>query len=323
MAKKTLPEEVARPITIAVVVIMFVAVVAIQFINKVGNAPEQEPVEEFSVAELIDQIVPPPDAFDNLLSEQISEEELRSEAVTIFTRDSEVRDVIVTKPQGSGPFNAMVLIHGDRSSRRQTEDFSRDYGQQLTDDLGVMTVSVDWRDSDYAEGDLTDVLSTIDWLESSVNLAQPPMLIGEDHGAYLALLVAEEVDATGVVFVSGLPSPLQQFIALQTQDETKATAFLKQSGCDRSSEPESCLLDLSALGSIEENVLVVYNTRDSVVESEQAQLLLQHLPETQRTELRIDSAELPHSFLTNEAEPAADARQTIREWIQNQLSQQQ
>lgn len=325
MPRRRFTEEVIRPLTIAIVAIMAVAVLALRFVAFSSGenffSTQTEPLP--SLDELLEEAVPTDEEIERMFMPSLGFEELRGEESGLIARDGEAIRVRISKPEGGGPFPAVVLVHDSPASGRATDTIHDVLADRLMQQLNAFVVTVDWRESDYGEGDLTDVISTVDEIRRLAQVQDEPVyLVGFGHGAYLSLLATRDVDVDGVVSAYGYIDPLQQYLYLVQTNEASASAFLQETGCISALEQESCLQGLIITGNIPEPlpVLILHGTDDSLVPISQSERLNDLLSENDATFELITEEGTEHNFMVNVASPGfAPGYNLIAGWLESQL----
>lgn len=310
-------------ITLVVFLLMIAAVVVLRISDVYTAATEENPIEPRPPLEdFLSQIIPPQDdVFSSIddTAQGLGTEALTLAEETIISRDGTPTTLRVSKPEGAGPFAGIVLVHGGSASTQATERTAQiiQEGLPLSDD--VIIAAVDWRDSSYGQGDRTDVVSTIDWLQQLPETdGQPVVVLGLGHGGYLGLSSVDAATVDGVAAVYSYTDLWQEYQFLQSQNEQAANNFLTQSGCDTAVNVEGCLANISLQKTGESNVpvLLIHSTGDTVVPSSQSQQLFDTLPESQREIFIIDDENVPHDFMIlDHPDATAQALRVFTEWM--------
>ncbi len=179
---------------------------------------------------------------------------------------------------------AIVLVHGGKASTEVTKKMGEEYATYFFPAFTI--ISVDYRFSSYGGKELEDVLKAISYVK---NLGiQKIYLIGESHGAYLALLAAAQEEVEGVIDAYG-PTDLLRMQTFATKenpqldidwaDYIQATEKeCKESGLGL----EECIKRRSPYYMAEEikaPVLILHGTDDTVVPISQSEILVERFKE--------------------------------------------
>ena len=265
--------------TIALFAIMLLTFFTIKSVNMFRGEDSVENIAP-SLDEIIEQFVPNPEDAERLFGNSLDSDELSNEEVGFAGFDSELVRAIISKPAGEGPFAGVLFIHDSPSSERATDKLHAQVGDPLSKELGVVTMTVDWRESDFGEEDLTDVLSALDWFTNLPEFdGQPIITVGIGHGALLGLLAAEEkyylTDA--MISIYGINDPQKHYEYLLNIDPNAARRYLANSGCVVALNPSSCLKKLRIVekdeAPIEMPMLFMHDPDDRYINFEQTQIL--------------------------------------------------
>lgn len=274
--KEEAKEEIMGIFAIAVIIILVAAVIVLRIL---GVDPYED-VKENSLEELMEQFGYDDESIAEQLKQRLGEEAIQTRAQPFAARDGKLRTAYISKPEGERAYAAVILLHGTPAGERVTQRLSRELGERLAEDAGVLTVAVDWRDSDFGDGDLNDAVSVLEATEKytedrSKNVKEPILYVGVDHGAYLALLAAAEEDerVSGVAAISGYWNLATQYESLLETDPDAAANFLRESGCDIAIDSDNCLAQRSlsedTLQSVR-SLLWIHHENDPLVSVDQA-----------------------------------------------------
>lgn len=279
-AKEKGGDEMMALFAIVILIIIAVVVASLRFL---GVDPYEDSTDDYTLQELFELYGYDEDGIQERLRPHLDIEAVYSESEPFAARDGELRYAYISKPEGPEPFAAVVLLHGSPAGERVTERFSQEVAERLAQDAGVFTIAVDWRDSDFGDGDLIDAVSVLNAVEKYtvdiVNDERKPILyVGVDHGAYLALLsAAEEPElVSGVASIAGYWDLQAQYQFLSESDPTAAANFLRDSGCDAAIDPSNCLEQRSITQeSIRElkSVMLIHHQDDPLVSVDQSRLI--------------------------------------------------
>jgi dienelactone hydrolase len=321
-------QEASTVLAIGILVVMVVVVFVMRFVRE-EEATQDSTAKMPSLQELVSQFSDQYDLDQSALTNEApvdtSTERIVHEEMQFIARDSETVKAIYSKPEGDGPFPVMILIHGGESSFRSTEKMASVFEERLIDDEEhpMITLSVDWRESDFAQGDLTDILSAIDWIEKRTEAHnQPILLFGLDHGAYLAVLAAQHASVSGIVSAYGYGNLWEQYQFLKGQNEEQANQFVEQAGCSDTFNTESCLRDASVLTTqIHVPLALLHAPNDSVVPFSQSESLAAEIDSSLITLKRIEDEGTTHDFFSDpNAAGFATAYEAVDEWINSVLT---
>ncbi|MBI2411300.1 MAG: hypothetical protein HYV32_05405 [Candidatus Kerfeldbacteria bacterium] len=310
------------PVSMLFFAFMIVALIALRLYNHF--APEEKKQiatnQPATLEEFLNSVIP-----QNVNLDQLSQASLRTEAmmnkeIEFITRDSQTIHAKISKPEGVGPFATMILMHGGQSSQRSTDRMAEVLGEPLMQSTGMMTVTVDWRESTFGQEDLTDLLSTIDWVRGLQETAsQPIILFGIEHGAYISLLATQEdVSIDGVIDAYGYINPAEEYRYLLTTDATSADNFLQQSGCHTAANQDACLHELSLQDvlHIDIPVLILHSEADTFVPIAQSEMLAAMMDAELLTFDRITDPVVGNGFLTTPSLAGFDAAlEQINAWV--------
>lgn len=319
---------------LALVIIIAVVVIALRLL---GVDPYQQTEPEITLEELIDTYGYNEERIEDSLRPHLDTAAIQSEEVPFVARDGQLRSALISKPEGEEPFPTIVLLHGSPAGERVTDRFSSELGERLAEDVGALTVTVDWRDSDFGDGDLNDAISILDVVEKytvdiETDKREPIIYIGVDHGAYLALLAAAEeaelVDA--VVAAYGYIDLATQYTYLQETNTQAANNFLRESGCDVAVNINDCLTQRSISSELLQRipaVLAIHHTQDTSVPLSQSELLVSlrknneaAQKETALVAITTESEQGEHDILSDSTNPNFNEAYTqMVNWLEDIL----
>ena len=179
---------------------------------------------------------------------------------------------------------AIVLIHGGKASTEATKEMGKEYAGRFYPAFTV--ISVDYRFSSYGGKELEDVLKAISYARDLG--IQKIYLIGESHGAYLALLAAAQKEVDGVIDAYG-PTDLLRMQTFATKenpqlnidwaDYIQATEKeCKETGLSL----EECIKRRSPYylaAKIKAPILILHGTDDTIVPISQSEILVERFKE--------------------------------------------
>lgn len=214
--------------------------------------------------------------FDRLTDVLYGESSFQSAEHQILAADGELIQLFSSKPEGPGPFPAIVLMHGNSASDREATRFSLVMGERLAEELQAIVISVNWRDSELAKTDLIDIVSTIEWSKEVIEfIDQPLYLVGIERGAYLSLLASTKNDVDGVVNIFGYIDPNTQYQYLLENSPDAADNFLDITECGEAQITTRCLqsYEVASLLSEDMPILSIYGEAEKSVTIDQLALL--------------------------------------------------
>lgn len=282
-------------------------------------ATSEEAVNDETFEDLLQQVL---DNGSQQLTDRLtfsSPEAMQSEEVNFLNDDGDVVHTFITKPQGSGPFPGVVLLHGNESSLRAAQRASSILGEQLSQGLHAVVLTLDWRDVGFGSsgGDIQESIAYLRELPEVDTF--PIVLMGLDYGAYLGMAELDRLDVQGVVAAYGFMNPLTHYQFLKEHDPAAALRFLTRTGCDIAVQPEECLADLSVLDGLSLRVplLALHNAQDTLVNITQSQALV-GAADAALAELRqFDNADAGHDFLANTSSSLfSEALGIVTQWMQ-------
>lgn len=310
------------PVSIMFFALMIVAIIGLRLYNHF--APEEKKQiatnQPQTLQEFLDSVIPQNVNFDQLSQTTLGTAAILNKEVEFITRDSQTIHAKISKPEGTGPFATIILVHGGQSSGRSTDRVAEVLGEPLMQSTGMMTVAVDWRESTFGQEDLTDLLSTIDWVRGLQETAsQPIILFGLEHGAYVSLLATvEDVHIDGVIDAYGYIDPWEEYHYLLTVDTTSADNFLEATGCHTAANQEACLHELSLQDvlHIDMPVLILHSQADTFVPIAQSETFATMIDTDFLTFDRIDDPAVGSGFLASPSVAGFDAAlDQINQWI--------
>lgn len=312
-----------RPFVAAFCIIFIIAFFVIKIFDwRVPKDQRPEPAPLPPIEEYLNQMILEHAPEDAELEPFVGPEAQTNEEIDIGARDGEPLQVRFTKPAGEGPFPVMVIVHGVSSSAPLTNQVSSLYGEEFANNLNMMVAVVDWRDSQFGEGDFTDVVSAIDWASSLEEKGdEPVILFGLDHGAYLSLLAANEVPVDGIISAYGYADLYEQYLFLQEQQPDSAPIFLEKSGCKNVVDTNSCLRQLSLRDRLNITVptLIIHGADDTSVPPSQSELLRSLIDESHVQYTLLDSdnvdEQIAHVFDNSGALGHQQAMDTLYNWL--------
>ena len=111
------------------------------------------------------------------------------------------------KPSGTGPFPALLFIHGRNGGlgMQPMKDWTHHRVPEHFHQLGYVVMSTDYRRYHFGEDEIQDVLAAYRTLESLPFVDKARIgVIGGSHGGYLAKMLATRITPAAVVSFAGL-----------------------------------------------------------------------------------------------------------------------
>ncbi len=138
-------------------------------------------------------------------------------------------------PEGSGPFPAVVFVHGSAPSFRGNRVILTSVKHLL--DNGVIVLVPDKRGADASEGDwetasfeelATDTVAAVDYLLARDDLAiSRAGIIGASQGGHIAPLIASQSDSIDfIVNLSGGSVPIREMLIYEEKHNLRQMGFL-------------------------------------------------------------------------------------------------
>jgi polyketide synthase 12 len=321
-------KEMIRPFTIGVVLIMVAAALVLRILQNTDYGQqvlEKQTAEMPDLDTLLDQVMPSEEQIDQAFQPHLDTEDAQSKDIGIITKDGQLLRARLSKPAGSGPFPVIIILHDGPSSTRATDEAAKLWGESLSHEYDAMTLTLDWRESQMGEEEVTDVVSAIDWVRKlRESTDQPILLFGMDHGVYLALAAmethSEYVD--GLIAAYGYSDVKQQYHFLAEHDARGAENFLDDTGCAEETAVELCLEGQSVTSvDIAVPLLVMHGRADTVVPSAQSeQIATQATDPSAVTTVYSDDPAVDHFFLDNEDNAGFTiGENAVNDWLKKQL----
>jgi dienelactone hydrolase len=330
--KTDIPDNVMRPLAVGVFVIMVITVVVLQIFLRNGEWEEiRANSRPDSFNNILNDYLPDEEAVLSALQPGVSEGVLESEEFQFTGRNSLQTTAYVSKPEGAGPFPAIILVHDAPASQRSAQRLSVTVGERLSQEQNAIVISVDWQEGTAAQNDLSDVVSSVDWISRlQEQQGEETYVLGIGYGGYLAFLAANEIDANGVVSVAGYHDPGAVYAAIEQEGTNKKEAdvsergqqFLTSMGCNTAANPQACLEQLSAEDALRTDIpaLLVHNAKDSIVPASQLTVLEELLGSAAETEL-LELESDQHDTLASATTPGfEETMESIQEWLDDQLN---
>jgi dienelactone hydrolase len=129
--------------------------------------------------------------------------EENSRMVEFPSYDGELIEGVLVKPEGTGRFPAVVLVHGGQSSRGAAAQMAENIGSLFADN-GYVALAVHYRDGPLGLEDVEDTLAAIEFVKT-LEYVDPDRIgvYGGSHGGYVALMCAWRSDVKAVVEAAG------------------------------------------------------------------------------------------------------------------------
>lgn len=269
--------------------------------------------------------------------------EMINKPVSFQSKDGLTVYGYVSKPAGSGKFPAVILIHGGSPPGAQNYTRWEKYAEELNK-KGFATLALDYRGSsgygksfeDKAElggKETDDVIAAIDFIEKEDFVDKDRIaLVGESHGAFMALLAAEkDKRVKAVVDLYGFPDAISQFTYFTQSiaeggyhDTPEKRALLEKILAERGLPAENkaayeSFSPAAHVKDLESPVLILHGMKDKSVLPSQSIEFEKLLKENNKeSEMRLYDT-LGHEFITNDTAEAADAMATTADFLERKL----
>mgnify|MGYP002624824809 CR=1 FL=1 len=204
-------------------------------------------------------------------------------------------------PQGSGPYSAVVFVHGSAPSYRENR-WILTITKYLQDN-GILVLVPDKRGADASEGDpetasfealATDTVAAVDYLLSREDLPISHIgIIGSSQGGHIAPVIAGQSDnVTFTIDLSGMAVPIREQLLYEENHNLRQMGFLPGIS-DLLAHPAAWSIrevrqknHWDAIGdfdplpywqALEVPALVLYGREDTNIPAEKSEALLQSL----------------------------------------------
>src|SRR3989339_501519 len=298
-------EQSIHPLTLIIFVVMIVSALILYFIKKDQIALESTHSLQ-RLKTYMQQAAPLMEQRSVFPRFSLSAEAVYNKEVGFIASDTEPIRARLSKPKGNGPFPIIVIVHGGKGGDAiATDAIAQLLGERFTRELSVLTVTVDWRNSAYGQGDVVDVTSAIDSIRERFDAEQYPLtVLGIDRGAYIALAAIQKTAKPVAGFMSfyGITHPDEYYRYLQTQNQKQAQQFVLQTGCQHETQPELCLNTLSIKKKTPLRIpaLIEHSTMDMVVPIAQSELLAEQFDASMLTWYTPKDSAVTHGFMEQE-----------------------
>lgn len=207
MAKLGIPDHMIQSFTLAV----FVFIIGLVIFLRVSHSMQQEkaaPRAPVTLQEYLDSVLPT-STTPAARQLTLTAEALTSSSVSYLDAAGDTVTALVSKPTGSGPFPAAVIVHGGSVSSRVTDRIAAGLGEELASAAHVVTITIDWREGTATPDSkiIDEIEATVGWLRAIQEVDdQPIVLFGLDSGVNAVLRAVSEnrdLDVQGVIDAYG------------------------------------------------------------------------------------------------------------------------
>ena len=244
------------------------------------------------------------------------------------------QDVIgyLSKPEGSGKFPAIILIHGGESSQKATLGLGSGKHASKFNEEGYVVLAVDYRESEFGGKEIDDIEAGIRYLKTLNYVDGKKIgLFGTSHGAYRALMTASRAGdrVSAVVDNFAFTDLIRQYesvIGGETFHTSEKVQFLIDMGDnyfggspDESPEIYKERSPLYNVESIEAPILIIHGKNDESVLIEQSYLFGEALESAGKSyEIKFyDNG--PHGFVFSGTPEALDAGKVTLDFFNKHL----
>lgn len=154
------------------------------------------------------------------------EEEPKAEDLLVPSVDGYNVFACLRRPDGDGPFAAVIVVHGGlgEASRRALRSNLLGVGTPVMDELfkaGYVVVMTDFRRHDFGGKEIDDVVAVYNYVAELPYVDKGRIAIyGASHGAYIALMAATQVKPAGVVACAPVVDMVEEFRNVPAPGET-------------------------------------------------------------------------------------------------------
>jgi len=163
----------------------------------------------------------------------------------------------------------VIAVHGGLSSAQKAYEFCLKASNVVPEDYGV--ASLDFSPSPLGKQEVSEAVLLAKLLKEKG--AKEIGLLGESHGAYIALMASLYIKPSFVVDVAGMTDLSQMYRYFRGHPEVfkgwEATVNATKAACESANKTEQeCLLELSPstyAGFVQWPVLIIHGTRDRII----------------------------------------------------------
>ncbi|MGD2249103.1 MAG: prolyl oligopeptidase family serine peptidase [Candidatus Methanofastidiosia archaeon] len=215
------------------------------------------------------------------------------EIVEFPSYDGEVVQGFLKKPEGAGPFPAVVLVHGGTSSQDSAVWMAQAIGSLFVD-RGYVVLSVHYRAGPIGLQDVEDTLAAIKYV-NTLEYVTDIGVYGGSHGGYIALMCAWRSDVKAVVEAAGFCD-----LAAMAQSKPELAQFVY--GNPESPEEYQKYSPCGHIAEFTAPVFIIHGKKDSSVPVEQAYILEELLKEYNKSYRIYISETGEHGFYHKKTE---------------------
>lgn len=274
--------------------------------------------QAFDLDAVLADILPDENAIETLFQPPLSEGALAVDERAVIARDGDTIPIYVSKPEGLGPFPVLIIVHDRPASARSTQLIAEEVGAVISERSNALTITVDYRDSAFAEEEFTDVISVVSWASDLQEASDQPIdILGIGHGAYLATLVHERASSSldesialgTVISISGYTTPGDVLTQLEESRPDAVSGFLVSTGCAEQIDSASCVeslrIDPAVLADVP--VLAVHSSLDDIVSIDQSRALIDANAQEDSALVEVTDESASHHELLNARSSSYDA----------------
>ena len=146
-----------------------------------------------------------------------AEEELKAEDIQVPSEDGYSVYACIRRPEGNGPFPAIIVVHGGlgEASHNALRSNLVGVGTPVTDAMykaGYVVVMTDFRRHAFGGREIDDVVAVFDHVQTLPYVNKTKVaLYGASHGGYIALMAATRVKPAAVVACAPVVDLLEEF----------------------------------------------------------------------------------------------------------------
>lgn len=242
------------------------------------------------------------------------------EIVEFPSYDGVTVEGFLRKPEGTGVFPAVVLVHGGISSREAAAQMAANIGEQFVNNRYVV-LAVHYRGGPLGLEDVEDTLSAIHYLKQ-LDFVNPERIgvYGGSHGGYVALMCAWRSDVKCVVEAAGFCDLADMVTRLESRGRLMDEMIQFYGGYPH--EVPDAYLEYSPCGHIPEftaAVFIIHGKQDSSVPVEHAYLLSELLEEYKKPYEMYISETGEHGFYHTNSEEAQIVWELIFQFFEKYL----
>ncbi len=259
-------------------------------------------------------------------------QELIAQEVNFEAADGQSVVGYLSKPEGDSKFPAIILLHGGTSSRQATYDLGSGKHAQTFIENGYVTLSVDYRESEFGGKEIDDVDAGISYLKTLSYVDSNKIgLFGSSHGAYMSLMTSAKVgyQIKAVIDNFGFTNLITQYNNVVIDEKTchseeDIQELIEMGDTYFGGSPDESQMyeersPVYNVDSMEAPILIIHGENDCSVLIEQAYEFKDALEVTGKTYEIKTYENGPHGFIYQNTEEAKDAGQTTLDFLDKYL----